>query len=289
MAATATATAPASPAKPRTATAGLAARPPWWRRRWGLLGARVGVGALILAVWALAAHFRWLPPELLPSPFAVARSFVELAFTLSFWTAFGQTVLAALTGLGLSVLVGVPLGLALGMLPPVERATRVLTDVGRSFPVIALLPVMILLLGVTTRMEITVIFLGVVWPILLQTTYGARRMDPVVRDTVRAYRTTVWLRFLKVVLPGAAPFIMTGVRVAASVSILIAIGVEVLGRTPGMGLALGTAQVDGAPSIALAYVIYAGLLGLTLNSLLQWFEDRVIVWNARGDNEGRAS
>ncbi|MGO2111829.1 MAG: ABC transporter permease [Pseudoclavibacter sp.] len=293
--ATAPATAPTAPAGragragPGRPAAELRLRTPWWRRRWVLLGAQLGVGVLIIAVWTLAAHFRWLPPELLPSPLAVAISFGELAVTASFWVAFGQTMTAALAGLGLSVLVGVPIGLALGMLPPVERATRVVSDIGRSFPVIALLPVMILILGVTQQMEIMVIFLGVVWTILLQTTYGARRIDPVVRDTVRSYRISVRLRFFKVVLPGAAPFIMTGVRVAASVSILIAIGVEVLGRTPGMGLALANAQVDGAASIALAYVVYAGLLGLTINALLQLLEDRVFVWNARGDNEGGAS
>lgn len=263
--------------------------PPWWRRRWGLVAAQIGVGVLLVAVWAVAAQFRWLPPELLPGPVAVLIAFVELSMTGAFWKAFGQTVLAALSGLGLSIAVAVPLGLVLGMLPRVERATRLLMDVGRSFPVIALLPVMILLFGVTPQMEVMVIFLGVVWPILLQTTYGARRIDPVVRDTVRSYRTTVWLRFVKVVLPGAAPFVMTGIRVAASVSILIAIGVEVLGRTPGMGLALGNAQVDGAAAIAMAYVVYSGLLGLALNAALQFFEDRVIVWNARGDHEGGAN
>lgn len=276
--------------RPDTSVLRAAAEPrPWYRTRLGLLSAQLGVGVLIVLVWWLAAHQRWLPPEILPAPLEVFLAFVRMAVDGAFWVTFFQTVRAALLGLGLSIAIGVPVGLVLGMLPPVERTTRFLMDLGRAFPVIALLPVMILILGVTVEMEVTVIVLGVVWPIMVQTTYGSRRLDPVIRDTIRSYRINVWLRFLKVVLPGASPFIMTGIRVAASVSILIAMGVEILGRTPGMGFQLGIAQVDGAADVALAYVIYAGLLGMVLNALIQLAEDKLIVWNARGDKKGGQS
>lgn len=275
--------------QPETSVLRVAEMRPWYRSRLGLFSAQLGVGVLIILVWWMASHFRWLPPEILPAPLEVFIAFFELAVTSTFWLAFFQTVRAALLGLGLSIAIGVPVGLVLGMLPPVERTTRFLMDLGRAFPVIALLPVMILILGVTVEMEVTVIVLGVVWPIIVQTTYGSRRLDPVIRDTVKTYRITVPLRFLKVVLPAASPFIMTGVRVATSVSILIAMGVEILGRTPGMGFQLGMAQVDGAPDVALAYVLYAGLLGMTLNALIQLAEDKLIVWNARGDKAGDKS
>lgn len=248
-----------------------------------LLAKQLAVGVVIILIWWAAAHFRWLPPEILPTPLVVAIQFFQLAGTEVFWVAFFQTLGAAMAGLGLAIVIGIPIGLLLGLAPAVERTTRFLLDFGRSFPVIALLPVTVLILGATSQMEITVIVIGVVWPILLQAIYGSRRIDPVVRDTTRSYRINLWLRFAKVLLPGAAPFIATGIRVSASVAILLAVGVEILGRIPGIGFNLSQAQSDGRPDIALAYLVYSGLLGLAINTILERLEVWALVWNARAD------
>jgi len=261
---------------------------PWYRRRLGLLVGRLVVGVAIVLVWWLAAALDWLPDTLLPSPLAVLLAFVALIGEGAFWLSFLRTLGNGMAALGLAIVVGIPLGLVLGLLPPVERATRFLLDLGRSFPVIALLPVMILLLGANGQMEIVVVFLGVLWPVLLQTIYGSRRLDPVVRDTTRAYRFTLWIRFAKVLLPAAAPFTMTGIRVAGSVSILVAMAVELLAWTPGLGSDLGHAQIDERPDYALAYLFWAGFLGIGINYLFQFIEDRALIWNARGDQGGMA-
>ena len=259
---------------------------PWYRRRLGLLSARIAVGIVLVLLWWLADALDLLPDTLLPSPLAVLLAFFELVGEGEFWIAFLTTLGNGMAALGLAIVVGVPLGLLLGLLPPVERATRFLLDLGRSFPVIALLPVMILLLGASGQMEILVVFLGVLWPVLLQTIYGSRRLDPVVRDTTRAYRFSLRIRFLKVLLPAAAPFTMTGIRVAGSVSILVAMAVELLAWTPGLGSELGHAQIDERPDFTLAYLFWAGFLGIAINYLFQIVEDRLLVWNARGDQDG---
>lgn len=256
---------------------------PWYRTRRGLFLGQLAVGVGIVAFWWVAAELDWLPPELLPAPLEVLEAFVALAFEGQFWANFFQTLGNGMAALGLAIVIGVPLGLLLGLVPAVERTTRFLLDLGRSFPQIALLPVMVLLFGATAQMEILVILLSVLWPVLLQTIYGSRRMDPVIRDTVKSYRINLRLIFTKVLLPGAAPFTMTGIRVSASVSILVAMSVELLAWTPGMGSALGRAQIDEAPDIALGYLFWAGFLGLGLNYLFQFLEDRMLVWNARGD------
>lgn len=256
---------------------------PWYRTRKGLYLGRIAVGVGIIAIWWIAAELDWLPPELLPTPLEVFLAFIGLAVQGQFWVNFFQTLGNGMGALGLAIIVGVPLGLLLGLVPVIERTTRLLMDLGRSFPQIALLPVMVLLFGANAQMEIFVIFLSVLWPVLLQTIYGSRRMDPVIRDTVKSYRINLWLIFTKVLLPGAAPFTMTGIRVAGSVSILVAMSVELLAWTPGMGSALGRAQIDEAPDIALGYLFWAGFLGLGLNYLFQFIEDKILVWNARGD------
>ncbi|MQA08979.1 MAG: ABC transporter permease subunit [Pseudonocardiaceae bacterium] len=251
------------------------------RKRIGLAAWQLGTALLIAAVWTLVYESGLLSRELVPPLWDVAREFVTLAGTAAFWAALATTVSNALTGLAAGIVVGVPFGLLLGISQAAYRSAQFLIELGRSFPVIALLPVMVLVLGATSQMEIVVVFSGVLWPILVQTIYGARRIDPVIADTVRGYRIPPLLRFVKVVLPNAAPFAATGVRIAASASILIAIGVEVLSLTPGMGGNLARAQTDGAPALALAYVVYAGLVGLAMNKILWTVEGRALAWNRR--------
>ncbi len=104
--------------QPETSVLRVAEMRPWYRSRLGLLSAQLGVGVVIVLIWWMSAHFRWLPPEILPAPLKVFIAFFELAFNPAFWLAFFQTLRAAIVGLGLSIAIGVPVGLVLGMLPP---------------------------------------------------------------------------------------------------------------------------------------------------------------------------
>jgi ABC-type nitrate/sulfonate/bicarbonate transport system permease component len=165
-----------------------------------------------------------------------------------------------------------------GTSPRTERATRLLIDVGRSFPVIALLPVVILVLGATTQMKVTLIFIACVFPLVLQTTNGARRLEATLLSTVRSYRLPWQLRFRKVLLPQAAPFIATGLRIAITTAVLVAVGTEVLTQTQGLGRRITLAQSAGETALGYAYIFYAALLGVVINALANSMERRLIRW-----------
>jgi ABC-type nitrate/sulfonate/bicarbonate transport system permease component len=141
------------------------------------------------------------------------------------------------------------------------------------------MPVMVLLMGATPRMLVTVALLATVWPILLQSSYGARSIEPVIDDTARAFRIPRRLRFTHVMLPNAAPFIATGIRIAASFSLLVTIGVELLSATPGLGREIALAQEGADFPLVMAYVFYCGLLGLVLSTLLSLAERRLLGWH----------
>lgn len=255
------------------------------RRRWRVLWLQVGVIAVLLAAWQIVVSTGRFSERVLPSPLSVAAALGESLGSAAFWSGLGSTMAGALGGLGLSILIGVPLGLAVGATPTARRSTKLLFDVGRSFPVIAILPVMVLLLGSNTWMEIVVTFVAVVWPVLVQSIDGARRIDPVIDDTVRSYRIPRGLRYLRVVLPNALPFIATGIRIAASAAIVIALAVEILSLTPGIGGLLARTRADGATSYGFAYVAVAGVIGILLNNLLWLLEERLLAWNRRGTRE----
>ena len=248
-----------------------------WRR--ALWAQRLLAVAILVAGWQAVTAASIFSPDLLPAPADVFESAVLLPATSEFWGALRATLSSALLGLALGTVIAIPAGLLIGASPALDRTTRLLVDVFRATPIIALLPVLILLLGVTFKMEVMVVTLASIWPLLLQTAYGARRVEPVVEDMARSYRIPPHLRFLYVLLPHAAPFIMTGLRVAASHSLLVAIGTELLSQTPGLGYEIALDQQGAAIPEMMAYVLYSGLLGFVMNSGLVAIEGRMLAWH----------
>lgn len=244
-----------------------------WTRAWQVL-----TFVIAIALWALVCQVGWVSGDALPTPLAVLRSFGEAVVTGDFWSAVGETLRGAIIGLLLAALVGIPLGLVTGTYAVAERSSRLLVDVLRSFPVIALLPVFLLVLGSTPEMKITVVFIACVFPIFLQAQYGARGIDPTISETALSYRIPRLLRFRKVVLPSATPSVMTGLRLAATTSVLVAIGVEILTTLPGMGHAVVQGQQNGNAPVAFAYILMAGLIGYAINRGSEMLERRLLRW-----------
>jgi ABC-type nitrate/sulfonate/bicarbonate transport system permease component len=240
--------------------------------------------ASVVALWALA-NATGFAESILPPVTSVAREFVGVLSRPEFLSAFGATVFDAARGLLIAAILAIPLGILIGMLPSLEVATRVLIDFGRSFPVIALLPILVLLLGATAAMKVVAIAIACFFPILLQTIYGARRLDPTIADTVRSYRIPAHLRFFRVLLPAAGPFIATGLRIATTVSILVAVGVEIVSLTPGLGREISLSRSYNETATTYAYIVYAGLLGVAITMLWDLAEARLLRWHIRAKAE----
>jgi NitT/TauT family transport system permease protein len=239
----------------------------------------------VLLAWAAVAAAGFVSSTALPGPVSVFGRFPDLFGSDVYWQAVGDTLQGALTGFAVAVVTGVPLGLVTGTYAAAEQSSRLLVDVLRSFPVIALLPVFLLVLGSTPTMKATVVFIACVFPVFLQAQYGARSVTPMITETVHSYRVPKLLRFRKVVLPGATPSIMTGLRLAATTSVLVAIGVEVLTTLPGIGHEVVNAQQGGASAQAYAYIITAGVIGYLINLLSQVAEERLLRWRPPAHTE----
>lgn len=244
---------------------------------------RIVAVVVVLALWQLVISLG-LAPSMTPGAWDVLTAIWGVLVSPTFWGALAQTVTAALAGWAIAAVAGIVLGLVIGSMAPVDRATSVLIDFGRSFPVIALMPVVIMLLGTNIRMEIVIVGLSCLWPVLVQTIYGSRRLDAAVSDTVKVFRIPAMLRFRRVLLPAATPFIATGLRIAASIAILIAVSVEVISQTPGMGRQITLAQELQKWDVAFAYLFFAGLLGWGIATGLSFLETRLLKWNRLSDD-----
>ncbi len=247
-------------------------------RRVRLALTRTAILLVLLGAWQLLYAARLLP-EVAPDVVAIVVALFRVLGSGAFWAAVAQTLTGALSGWGIAAVVGVVLGVLIGTSRFLSRSVGIFVEFGRAFPMLALMPVVVLVVGVNTRMEILMVFLSCLWPILIQSIAGSRRQDKVVVDTVSVFHISRMRRFWKVTIPGAMPLISTGLRISASISILVAVGVGVLSQTPGLGRQITLAQEASRWDVAFAYIIFAGLVGWGLNSLIIAVENRALRWN----------
>ncbi|MFI7445735.1 ABC transporter permease [Nonomuraea indica] len=255
-------------------------RPVVTRARHGkLVRHAVGVAVFLLA-WEVAARSGLLP--WLPAASASLARVAGLAADPVFLGDLLSTLTAAVIGLPLAVLVAVPIGLLLGTVPVVEETTRAIVEFLRPIPSVALIPLALFFFQPEINAKVALIVYAASWPILINTLYGVRDVDPVATETLRSFgfgrAAVIW----RVALPSAAPFIYTGVRLAASITLILAISVEYfVGGSGGIGAFLIQASTGiGADAMldVVATLLWAGIVGLAVNTVLLRAERRLFRW-----------
>ncbi|MBF8190436.1 ABC transporter permease subunit [Nonomuraea sp. K274] len=243
----------------------------------GLLGALGVVG--FLAVAELAGRFG-LVPEVLPYMSQVLGAAAALPLEAQFRADVLATLAACLSGLAIAVAVAVPAGLLLGTVPFVERSARPLVEFLRPIPSVSLIPLAMFLFPVSQDAKIALIVYTCSWPVLINTMYGLGDVDPLAKDTLRSFGFGRSAVVLRVSLPSAAPFIATGVRIAVSVTLIVAVSVELLAPGGGgIGAFLSLAGSANRLDRVLAATVWAGLIGLAANLLFTVAERRLFGWH----------
>lgn len=233
----------------------------------------------LIGLWQALVASGTVSSDTLARPTAVARTLGTLAWTSAFWSTVGDTAHTWVIGLLISLVVAIPVGLVLGASDLFYRMFRLTIDFLRTIPPVVLIPLALLLYGATEKMVLVLVVFGAVWPMMLQTMYGFHQVDPVARDVARSYRLRRRDVIRSLVLPSAAPFIATGVRIAATISLLLVIGAELLGGAPGIGSAIALAQQTQNVARMYAFVIVAAVLGVFLNLAMINAERRLLSWH----------
>lgn len=248
-----------------------------FRHRRGILGAAGVLGFLVL-VEALG-RLGVIDPGILPYVSTVLVTTVELAFEGEFLGHVGNTLLACAVGLAIAIVTAVPAGLVLGTVPVVERSARPLVEFLRPIPSVSLIPLAMFLFTESQDAKIALIVYTCSWPLLINTMYGLSDVDPLAKQTLRSFGFGPLAVVLRVSLPSAAPFIATGVRIALSVTLIVAVSVELIaGGGGGIGTFLSLASSANRVDRMLAGTIWAGLIGLGANSLFMAGERRLFHW-----------
>ncbi len=250
-----------------------------------VLGAAGVLGLLI--VWELVVRTGIVGSSAFPSATAVLGTLPVIAVSPEFWNALGHTLYSSTIGLLIGILIALPLGTLLGLNRVLYTSVTVVVEFLKPIPVVALLPLALLIFGATEEMKLSLIAFGTVWPLLIQVIYGVRSVDSVAAATARSYRIGKARRFAFVVLPSAGPYIATGLRIAGVGALLLCIVTELVGRAPGLGLEIARAQSAAQFDELYAYILLTGLLGIAVNTLLERAERRVMHWHQSQRDKSR--
>ncbi|WP_043636751.1 ABC transporter permease [Nonomuraea candida] len=243
-----------------------------------LRGAAGAVGFLVLA--ELFIRFGVSEDLKFPAPSVILLEAVRLPADPDFLEGVVTTLGNWVLGLLVATAVAVPLGVLLGALPPVERAIRPLLEFLRPIPSVAIIPLAILLIPVDELMKVSVIVYASVWPILINTLYGMHDVDPLAKESLRSFGFGSLAVLVRVSLPSAAPFVATGVRIAAGIALVLAVSAELLaGGVAGIGVYVNIAGSGNRTDLMLAATCWAGVLGVLANMLLLTGERRLFRWH----------
>lgn len=181
-------------------------------------------------------------------------------------------------GYALAVALGVGLGVLLGSSRTVRQLLEPLLEFFRAVPAPVLIPVLILLAGIGTTQKVLVIASGCIWPVLLNTVEGVRATDPTLADTCRSYGITGAARLRHLVLRSASPQIVTGMRQALSIAVILMVISEMFASDNGIGYAVLDFQRSFAIPEMWSGILLLGVLGVLLSLLFRLFEARTLAW-----------
>ncbi|MFI2364660.1 ABC transporter permease [Promicromonospora sp. NPDC019610] len=264
-----TATAPEADVRPGIRRLGLRKPVP--------LAAGAGI-ALLLAVWAAGSATGLVDPRVLSAPWTVVTTGVDLAVDGNLLENLGVSLARAAQGLLWGVLAGVVLALLSGL----SRVGEALLDgpiqVKRAVPNLALLPLLILWFGIGEEMKVITIALGVFIPIYLHTHNGLRSIDKRYVELAETLRLGRRQFVSRVVLPGALPGFLLGLRFAVTGSLLALVVVEQVNGTAGIGYMMELARTYGQTEVIVVGLVVYGVLGYTADWSVRLLQRRALTW-----------
>lgn len=234
---------------------------------------------LALTIWELASQLGAVPSADVPPPSTVLPTLAEELAGERFWVSIGHTLTQWAAGFGLSIVVAVPVGLLLGSNEATWRAFRPLVEFFRTVPGNALIPLAILLWGLSLQSVVFLTVFGCGWSLIVQTMYGVHDVEQEARNTAAAFRLSRLERVRWVILPSALPYIVTGLRIASSTALIIAVSAEILIGVPGIGQDIALTRTGGQVDRMYALILASGVVGIVIDVVFSRFERHFLRWH----------
>ncbi|MBI4589161.1 MAG: ABC transporter permease [Candidatus Rokubacteria bacterium] len=234
---------------------------------------------LLLGLWEVAGRHGWVHKLFFPPASRILASFVQIVFSGEVLGHVGASLWRAGFGYLLAALLAITLGVLMGYWRAVYEAFEVVVELLRAVPPPAVIPVAIVFLGVGDQMKIFIILFSCAFPILVNTMDGVRGVDPVLIRTARTFGLGQGPLIWKVVLPAASPLIMTGLRIALAIALILVVISEMVGATSGIGYFILDAQRSFRIPQMYAGMLVLALLGYGLNRCFLLADARLMAWH----------
>jgi NitT/TauT family transport system permease protein/sulfonate transport system permease protein len=238
---------------------------------------------VLLLLWELSARVltaseNWPPLTTVLGALATGLAGGDLR------AAAGSSLWRMLAGFAAGAAAGVLVGLAMAS----SRVVRALLDTSvellRPIPIPAIVPPLVLLLGIDDAMKVTVIAFAAFFPVLINTLQGARALDETLRDVTRTFRVSPLRRLLQVVLPASLPYVFAGLRISLALAMIVTIVAEMIAGSEGLGYYLVSMQYAMRPADMYAGVVLIALAGYAMTLMFMALERKLLPWYHQNDN-----
>jgi ABC-type nitrate/sulfonate/bicarbonate transport system permease component len=236
----------------------------------------LGLPFLLLALWGAVSTSS--TNRFFPGPVTIGEAFVETWVGPAFVADVLPSLYRLALGITASIVIGVAAGTLIGMIRWLRELFEPLLEFFRAIPPPVLIPVVMLLLGITDTMKVVVIVSGALWPILLNTIDGVRATDSVMSETADSFQITWWERLWFLVLPAASPRIMAGVRQSLSVALILMVISEMFASSAGLGYRIAYFQRNYLIAEMWSGILLLGLVGVLLATTFGVVERRLLRW-----------
>jgi NitT/TauT family transport system permease protein/taurine transport system permease protein len=215
---------------------------------------------------------------LLPPPTEVLKAGWELLLSGELLTHLGASLKRELIAFGFA-LVAIPLGIAMGWWRTLHDMVDPVVELLRPIPPIAWIPLSILWFGVGDLQNQFIIFLGIFFPILINTIIGVKNIEPNLLRAARCLGANEWRMLYRVVLPAVVPQLMTGIRVGFGVGWMALVAAELVGATSGLGFLINDARSLLRTDIIILGMLVIGMAGFCIDLLIRRLSKRMLPWS----------
>ncbi|MHB1173118.1 MAG: ABC transporter permease [Lacisediminihabitans sp.] len=233
---------------------------------------------VLLALWEVAARAGWIDRRLFSPPSQISTKAISMVNSGELWGDIVPTVLRLASGLIIGSVLGVLVGLLMGIWRPLRAAIGPTFTALYALPKIAILPLLLLIFGLTETPKILAVVISVFFVVQINTLAGILQIDSRILEAARAYKASGWKLFWFVLLPGAAPSIFTGLRVAAGMAVIVVTAVEFVASNSGLGYLIWNSWQLFQPDAMYVGLIVVSIIGALVTGLVILLEQLLLPW-----------
>jgi sulfonate transport system permease protein len=243
--------------------------------RW-ILGSIIPL--LLLVIWEVAGRVGLIEAHLLPSPSRIIQEIAAMAMEGTLWGHIGTTLFRVGLGFLLGTIAAVVLGAGVGYFTLLEKLMDPLVQAFRAIPSLAWVPLFILWMGIGESSKVTLIAVGVFFPVYLNIVSGIRGVDNKLIEVGKIYGFSTIKSLRKIILPASLPSFLVGLRSGLGLGWMFVVAAEIMGASKGLGYLLVVGQNTYSPELVIASIFLFAIIGKITDSLLKNLEEKSLAW-----------